>query len=283
MSFHDSIKSLKGVASSVSKPVEVDKYHLLALGILAVISGDFYSWNVGLEAGVGTYAIIVGLMGWAYWCFSFCASELSSALPFAGGSYGLARCTVGYYLGYLTGCCEIMYYILLSAFVNEGIAQSIIDTHSSYSAYHPLILVLIYVSEILFISVDARLFWRLVLLLTAYSTAVLIIYYLGSLKSVDFHKWAYSTDDTNYKLFDGGAKAALRVVPYSLYFFIGAEVLNLTCNDVRSSRTEIPFGQIGAVATMFVHSILVLFISCSLAPGSLKIQSQVAPLTDGQC
>jgi amino acid permease len=121
-----------------------------------------------------------------------------------------------------------------------------------------------------------------VLLLTAFSTAILIIYYLGSLKSVDFHKWAYSTDGINYNLFVGGAREALRVVPYSLYFFIGAEVLNLTCNDVKSPRTEIPFGQIGAVATMFVHSILVLFISCSLAPGSMKIQDQLAPLSDGK-
>ena len=125
------------IFDAVRAPVEVDKYHLLALGILAVISGPFYSWNVGLKSGFGSFAIMTGLMGWAYNCFCFCASELSSALPFAGGSYGLARCTLGYYLGFMTGSCEIMYYILLTGFINNGISDFVISAKPNYHPYMP--------------------------------------------------------------------------------------------------------------------------------------------------
>jgi ethanolamine permease len=264
------------------KPVPVGKYHLLALGILAVISGPFYSWNVGLKAGFGSFAIMTGLMGSAYSCFCYCASELSSAFPFAGGSYGLARCTLGYFLGYLTGCCEIMYYILLAAFINEGIAEFFMDSNEAFVVYHPLIIAIIYLSQILLISVDSRIFWRLVLLLTGYSLLIIVIYCLGSLGAVNFNRWAFTYESGHDVLFVGGLSQCLQSAPYSLYFYIGAELLNLTCNDVKNPRVEVPYGQVGTMIAMFVQSILVLFICCSLAPGTSMVQTRLAPLSDGE-
>ena len=81
--------------------------------------------------------------------------------------------------------------------------------------------------------------------------------------------------------FVGGLYQALQSSPYSLYFFIGAEILNLTCSDVKNPRTEVPFAQVGAMAAMFALSIAVLFICCSMQPGTADIQEQLMPMSDG--
>ena len=82
------------------------------LGITIVIGGQYFSWNAGLSAGFGSYAIATGLIATAYICLCCSVSELASTMPFAGGGYGLARVTLGFYTGFLIGCCEIIEYIV---------------------------------------------------------------------------------------------------------------------------------------------------------------------------
>ena len=69
---------------------------LWALGVGAVISGDFFGWNFGLAAGgfggLLTATAIITVM-YAGLCFSI--AEMSSALPHTGGAYSFARSSLG--------------------------------------------------------------------------------------------------------------------------------------------------------------------------------------------
>jgi len=60
---------------------------LWALGVGAVISGEFSGWNLGLASG-GFWGLAIAsvLMAIMYLCMVFSIAELSSALPHAGGS-----------------------------------------------------------------------------------------------------------------------------------------------------------------------------------------------------
>ena len=71
-------------------------WSLWALGVGAVISGDFFGWNFGLAAGgfggllIATVVITVMYIGL---CFSI--SEMSPALPHTGGAYSFGRSAMG--------------------------------------------------------------------------------------------------------------------------------------------------------------------------------------------
>jgi amino acid transporter len=80
-----------------STDVSLKDYDMWALGITIVIGGQYFAWNAGLSAGFGSFFIATFLIASAYACLILCISELSSGLPFAGGSYGLARVTAGIY------------------------------------------------------------------------------------------------------------------------------------------------------------------------------------------
>ena len=74
---------------------------LWALGLTTAIGGHFFAWTSALSTGFGTYIVSLTVLSTAYFILMMCISELSSALPFAGGVYGLARVTLGIYPGYL--------------------------------------------------------------------------------------------------------------------------------------------------------------------------------------
>ena len=65
-------------------------WHLWAMGVGAVISGDFFGWNYGLTAGgFGGMMLAVSVMTAMYIGLCFSIAEMSAALPHAFGNLGL--------------------------------------------------------------------------------------------------------------------------------------------------------------------------------------------------
>src|ERR1700761_1340564 len=96
--------------------------HLWALGVGAVISGDFFGWNFGLsEGGFGGMLIALAIMTILFAGLCFSIAEMSPALPHAGGAYSFARTAMGPWGGYITGLAENMEYILTPAVIVVGI------------------------------------------------------------------------------------------------------------------------------------------------------------------
>ena len=95
---------------------------LWALGVGAVISGDFFGWNFGLvTSGFGGLVAALGVMTLLYIGLCFSIAEMSPALPHTGGAYSFARTAIGPWGGYVTGLAENMEYILTPAVIVVGV------------------------------------------------------------------------------------------------------------------------------------------------------------------
>ncbi|GAB9466634.1 Atp-binding protein [Globisporangium polare] len=103
------------------------KWDIWMLGITIVIGGQYFSWNAGLAAGLYSYLSAYFLIASAYITLCCCTSEVTGALPFAGGAYGLSRCTLGFFPGYLIGCCDALEYIAYVATSVVSLAKMIIE------------------------------------------------------------------------------------------------------------------------------------------------------------
>ena len=95
--------------------------HLWALGVAAVISGDFFGWNYGLASGFWGMMAALAIMTAMYAGLCFSIAEMSPALPHTGGAYSFARTAMGPWGGYVTGLAENMEYILTPATIVVGI------------------------------------------------------------------------------------------------------------------------------------------------------------------
>ena len=93
-------------------------FSLWALGVAAVISGDFSGWNLGFAVGgwggmfVGTIIITIMYLGLTY-----SIAEMSPALPHTGGAYSFARTAFGPWGGFITGVAENIEYVLTPAVI----------------------------------------------------------------------------------------------------------------------------------------------------------------------
>src|SRR5206468_2237243 len=87
---------------ALKKPLGV--LHIWALGVGAVITGEYFGWNLGLRDN-GPVAMIVAslIVCLLYLTWVLALSELSVALPFAGGPLAYGRRTSGPTLGFIMG------------------------------------------------------------------------------------------------------------------------------------------------------------------------------------
>ncbi len=93
-------------------------WSLWSLGVAAVISGDFYGWNVGLSVGgFGGLLIATIVVAIMYYGLCFSIAEMSPALPHTGGAYSFARSAMGPWGGFITGLAENMEYVITPAVV----------------------------------------------------------------------------------------------------------------------------------------------------------------------
>jgi amino acid transporter len=241
------------------------------LGITIVIGGQYFSWNEGLTAGFGSYAVASALIATGYVCLCFSMAELSSTLPFAGGGYGLARVTLGYYMGFLIGICEVIEYIVYVAFSVYTLGDMITEVTGMDPALAPLVWLAFYVSAVSVYVRGGRLFWRINMALALTSIGVVLIYCLGSLKFADFRYAQFVTWDTagmgdpsssatgtdssgsssvsssgsssgssgsskGSPWFVGGMAEFMHVLPLPAWFYVGVESLNFACTDISEVR-----------------------------------------------
>ncbi len=93
-------------------------WSLWALGVAAVISGDFSGWNFGLDAGgFGGLLVATVIITVMYFGLCFSIAEMSPALPHTGGAYSFGRSAMGPWGGFVTGVGESIEYVVTPAVV----------------------------------------------------------------------------------------------------------------------------------------------------------------------
>lgn len=264
-------------AETVALTYQPGKWDVYLLGITIVIGGQYFCWNTGLAAGLYSYLIAYFLIAFAYITLCFCTSEITGALPFAGGAYGLSRCTLGFFPAFLIGCCEALEYIAYVSSAVLSFVDMVVVTAPTLDDYRPLIWAVFYLSALFFHIRGDRVFWVFKLVIGIVSIAILLLYCFGSIPYADFNKYAASYDNL---MFVDGASGFVKVLPLAAWFFVGVKALNLASDQVPQPKQMIPFGQVACMLTLFVTGLTVFFVSVSLPPGLDALVTELVPFNN---
>jgi ethanolamine permease len=267
-----------GPSPSCYKPGKVD---IFFLGMSTVLAGHYMSWNLGLLGGLYTFLIVYVIVALAYVTFCCCVAEITSALPFAGGSYGIARCTLGFFPAYLIGCAEALEYIASVAIVTIYMTDIIAASLPSLDHYKPLVwLVFFYLPTTMLRCIGGAPFWIVSTSLGLFSTVVLVVYCFGMLGHGNFQINTLSDPEM---LFAGGFDMAMLVYPFATCFFLGVETLTLASNDVAMPRTQVPHGQIGCAVGLMTMGLFTSLVTVALPTdgGVAGVATALAPLDNG--
>jgi ethanolamine permease len=203
-----------------------------------------------------------------------------------GGSYGIARVTLGIFPGYLVGCCDSIESVMYVSVSAVAIGAMISEITHWPSDYEPLYWFFFYATALGIQVWGGRLFWTINKAMALVSFFIIIAYIFGGIKFADFSKnaaWRVEGEDNSGAdlWFQGGINEFMRVLPLPCWFFVGVESLNLAGQEVHKPKEVIPPGYISCIATLFCTCFGVLFVAVSQNPGVPELQAALNPLNYG--
>ncbi|HLB61327.1 MAG TPA: ethanolamine permease [Actinomycetota bacterium] len=260
-------------------------WSLWALGVAAVISGDFSGWNLGIPAGgwgglvVATVVITIMYIGL---CYSI--AEMSPAMPHTGGAYSFGRSAMGPWGGFITGLAENMEYVVTPAvvvFFAGSYAQPVFDELIGVNIPQPwwwLIFYIIFVG-LNIIGIEATMRFSVVICLM--SLAVLAIFFIGAIPKFD-SKLLSDVGDGSFLPF--GIEGVFKNLPYAIWFYLAIEELPLAAEESMDPKRDVPRGTLLGLLTLVIAAVGVLFLNPGIAPGAAEIgggDASGAPLLAG--
>jgi ethanolamine permease len=255
---------------------------LWALGVGAVISGDFFGWNFGLAAGgfggllIATLVITVMYAGL---CFSI--AEMSPALPHTGGAYSFARSAMGPWGAYVTGLAENMEYILTPAVIVVGIGAYLGAIFGTPPAWAPAWWALAYVVFVGLNTAGVEISFRVTVGVTLLALAILVVFYVGALPHFDLERWALPALADGSRWLPKGIPGVLAALPFAIWFYLAIEELPLAAEEAHAPQRDMPRGLLLGFATLVVAAFLTLFLNAGIAPGAEVIGRSEEPLFEG--
>ena len=246
--------------------------HLWALGVGAVISGDFFGWNFGLvSGGFGGmfYALIIMTVMYCGLCSSI--AEMSPALPHTGGAYSFARAAMGPWGGYITGLAENMEYILTPAVIVVGIGGYLGAIFGTPKAWEPAWWLVCYAVFVALNVWGVELSFRFSVAITIAALVTLGVFYAGAAPHFDFARWTG-------EWMPAGFHGVLACLPFALWFYLAIEQLPLAAEESHDPKRDMPRGLFYGLLTLIACAFLTLFLSAGIAPGAAKVGASNEPL-----
>jgi ethanolamine permease len=273
-------------------------WSLWALGVGAVISGEYYGWNFGLGTGGFGGLLIAGVfMAIMYYGLVYSIAEMSPALPHTGGAYSFARSAMGPWGGFLTGLAENMEYVITPAVVVGAMAvlmQEIVgglfdvtgDPFWNSLPFWALIFYVIFV-WINIVGIEATM--RFTVTITVLSIAVLVFFFLAAIFSgkLDFSLWT-NVSKSGEAIAGGGGpwfpfgiSGIFKSLPFAIWFFLAIEEVPLAAEESMDPRRDVPKGSVLAMHTLLIAAILTLVFNTALPGGAFLYGQSGFPLLDG--
>jgi len=260
-------------------------WSLWALGVAAVISGDFSGWNLGLDVGgfggllVATVVITIMYVGL---CYSI--AEMSPALPHTGGAYSFARSAMGPWGGFVTGLAENIEYVVTTAVVGTFVAAYARPVFSELFGIdlHELIwLAIFYVLFVVLNIVGIEATMRFSMAICLISLAVLAVFFVMALTNFDASRLndiAPAAGGTPFLPF--GAAGIFAALPFAIWFYLGIEELPLAAEESMDPKRDVPTATIVGLVTLVIAAFLVLVLNTGVT-GAEAIRTSGEPLLDG--
>ena len=255
-------------------------WSLWALGVGAVISGDFFGWNFGLAYGFGGLLVATLVITVMYYGLCYSIAEMSPALPHTGGAYSFSRSAMGPWGGFTTGVAETIEYVVTPAVIVAGIGFYMQTIFRDLFDMSPPLWgwwLIFYAIFVLLNVIGVEVSFRFTVAITLISLAVLAVFAIGAIKDFDFGTFAIG--DQGW--FPDGVPGIFYALPFAIWFYLAIEELPLAAEESHDPKRDIPRGTIWGLTTLVATGFVVLFLNSGISPGSGELASSGEPLLDG--
>lgn len=265
-----------GVDGGASSTRYAKAPHLWALGVGAVVSGDFFGWQAALVAGFDGLLIILALVTVMYVLLSFSIAELSATVPANGGPYVFALHAIGPRAAFFAGLAESLKVVITCAVVVTGIGSYLGQLLGTDTSLGPLWWAIFYVAFVGLNVLGVEMTFRVQAVTTVLSVILLLVFYVGAATKISYDDWVVDRD-MQYSGWDG----AIKGFSFSLWFYLGIEELPLAVEETINPSKNMPIGLVSSIITLSILAFCTVVFNSMIAPGADEIAASSSPLLVG--
>ncbi|MFD1816978.1 ethanolamine permease [Pseudarcicella hirudinis] len=227
---------------------------LWAIAVGMVISGEYFGWNYGWEvAGTVGFLISTIIVTIMYVTFIFSYTELTTAIPHAGGPFSYAHRAFGQIGGFIAGFATLVDFLLAP----PAIAYAL----GSYTHFlNPAIPIMgtALATYVVFITINLfgiKQSARFSLIVTILSVLELVVFLIIILPCYDNDRFLANNPPS---VEPGGVFAG---IPFAMWFFVAIEGVAMVAEEVKNPHKTIPRGYISSILTLVILALGVMILS----------------------
>ncbi|MGJ7489656.1 ethanolamine permease [Variovorax sp. ZT4R33] len=226
-------------------------FQLWGIAVGLVISGEYFGWSYGwATAGTLGFLVATVLVATMYTTFIFSFTELSTAIPHAGGPFAYARRAFGPTGGFLAGFATLVEFVFAPPAIALAIGAYL---NVQFPAVNPKWFAL--GAYVLFIGLN----WVGVGIAAAFELFVTVlaifelVVFMGvvapgwSMANFTAHGWAGG------EVLNGAAVSGIFAsIPFAIWFFLAIEGAAMAAEEARDPRRTIPLAYTTGIVTLVV-------------------------------
>ncbi len=235
-------------------------WQLWGIAVGLVISGEYFGWSYGW-ASAGTIGFIITSLFIAlmYTTFIFSFTELTTAIPHAGGPFAYSRHAFGPVGGYIAGAATLIEFVFAPPAISLAIGAYL---NVQFPALDPKVAAvgayLVFMGlNIIGVQIAAT-FELFVTLLAIFELLVFMGVVAPGFSIANFAKGGWSGQNDFSLAAIPGMFAA---IPFAIWFFLAIEGVAMAAEEAKDPKRSIPKAYIGGILTLVLLAIGVMVMA----------------------
>jgi ethanolamine permease len=232
----------------VLKPV-----HLWALAVGLVISGEYFGWNYGWNAA-GTFGFLIAtaLVTVMYVAFVFSFTELTTAIPHAGGPFAYACKAFGPFGGLIAGYATFIEFVLAPPAIAFALGSYVHFLYAGIPVMYTAVGCYVLFTFINIFGIKESAVFNLIVTVLAVGELLLFMGIVAP--HFEWHNFSNQP-------FRNGMSGIFAALPFAVWFYLGIEGVAMVAEEVTEPHRNIPRGYIMGIATLVLLALGVMIFS----------------------
>ena len=227
----------------------LNAFHLWGIAVGLVISGEYFGWSYGwATAGTLGFLAVTAIVAAMYIAFIFSFTELTTAIPQAGGPFAYAYRAFGPWGGAIAGFATLIEFVFAPPAISLAIGAYLavqfpsLDPRTAALGAYAIFVAL----NIVGVGIAAT--FELFVTILAVGELLVFMKVVAPIFSLDHFVaggWAGSDTPTLRSL--GGMFAA---IPFAIWFFLAIEGVAMAAEEAKEPRRTIPIAYVTGIVTL---------------------------------
>ncbi|MFG6076237.1 ethanolamine permease [Erwinia sp. OPT-41] len=234
--------------------------HLWGIAVGLVISGEYFGWSYGWGvAGTMGFLVTTALIALMYTCFIFSFTELTTALPHAGGPFAYSRRAFGETGGLIAGMATLIEFVFAPPAIAMAIGAYLNVQYPGLNPKYAAVSAYLIFMTLNILGVRLAAMFELVVTVLA---VIELLVFMGvvapgfSLSNFTAHGWAGSE---SFGL--PAVSGIFAAIPFAIWFFLAIEGAAMAAEEARDPKRTIPKAYIAGILTLVVLAIGVMLLA----------------------